>query len=114
MTVGQRSNPFGPPVVVAFALALGVLIALADSSPGWDATGVTASALVLAGGTAAYLGHSRPSLWILLVGLPTPVIEIAGSGATGSLLALVFAGFGAAIGLAIARYPSSGNSYPGG
>jgi hypothetical protein len=42
-------------------------------------------------------------LWALLVGLPTPAIEIASLGATGALLALVFAGIGAAIGWALAR-----------
>ncbi|MGZ8514691.1 MAG: hypothetical protein ACXWXA_06565 [Candidatus Limnocylindrales bacterium] len=42
-------------------------------------------------------------MWAWLVGLPTPVIEIAGDGQTGSLLALVFAGIGAALGWTLAR-----------
>jgi hypothetical protein len=103
MAVGHRSKPFSPPVMMALALLLGVLIALADSSPGWDSTGVTAGALFLAGGTTAYLGRTRPWLWALLVGSPTPIVEIPTLAATGSLLALVFASAGAAIGWALAR-----------
>lgn len=103
MVVGERPRPFRAAVVTALALGLGLLIAFADSSPGWDSTGVTAGALLLAGGASAFLGRSRPWLWALLVGLPTPAIEIAGGGSTGSLLALVFAGVGATIGWASAR-----------
>ena len=89
--------------MLAHALAFGLLIALADSSPGWDSTGITAGALLLGGGTTAYIGRARPWLWALLVGLPTPVIEIGALGATGSLLALAFASVGAAIGWGLAR-----------
>lgn len=103
MLAGIRAGTARVPVIAGLALLAGLLIALADSSPGWDSTGVTAGALLLAGGGAAYLGRRRPWLWALLVGLPTPVIEIAGGGATGSLLALAFAGVGAAIGWAVAR-----------
>ena len=79
MAIEHRSNPFSPPVLTAIALAVGLMIALADSSPGWDSTGITAGALVLGGGTTAYVGRTRPWLWTLLVGAPTPIIEIAGS-----------------------------------
>ena len=88
---------------MGFALVVGLLIAFADSSPGWDSTGITAGALLLASGATAYLGQTRPWLWALVVGLPTPLIEMTGSGSTGSLLALVFASAGAAIGWALAR-----------
>ena len=52
---------------------------------------------------AAFAGRDRPWLWALLIGLPTPIIEIRGRGLTGSLLALAFAAAGAAIGWALAR-----------
>jgi hypothetical protein len=42
-------------------------------------------------------------VWALLVGLPTPVIEIATLGTSGSLLALLIAAVGAAIGWTLAR-----------
>jgi hypothetical protein len=90
-------------VTAAIALLFGLAIALADSSPGWDSTGITAGALLVAGGAAAFVGRDRPWLWALLVGGPTPTIEILGTGATGSLLALAFAGVGAAIGWGAAR-----------
>ena len=101
MAIGHR-EPFRP-MVAALALLLGPCIALADSSPGWDSTGITAGALLLAGATTAHVGRTRPWLWALLVGAPTPIIEIDTLGATGSLLAVVFASAGAAIGWALAR-----------
>ena len=74
-----------------------------DNSPGWDSTGITAGALLLAAAGGAFLGRNRPWLWALLIGLPTPAIEILGRGLTGSLLALAFASAGASIGWALAR-----------
>jgi hypothetical protein len=89
--------------LVAIGLAAGIAIAFIDSSPGWDSTGITAGLLVIAAAVTAGIARTRPWLWALLVGLPTPVVEIARSGTIGSLLALGFAGVGAAIGWAIAR-----------
>jgi hypothetical protein len=83
------------------ALALGLAIALVDSSPGWDDTGVSAGALFLA---IAALGATRPVrawLWALAVGLWIPVLGIVLRGNPAALLALVpallgaFAGAGA-------------------
>ena len=103
MTVRRQSRTIRWLATGAVALALGLLIAYADSSPGWDSTGITAGALLLSAGVTAFLGRDRPWLWALLVGLPTPVVEIGGAGTTGSLLALVFAGIGAGIGWALGR-----------
>jgi hypothetical protein len=89
--------------LAAVALAAGVGIALVDASPGWDSTGITAGALILATGVIAFAGRNRPWLWAPLIGLPTPVIEIARGGSPGSLLALGFAAAGAAIGWGLAR-----------
>jgi hypothetical protein len=103
MAIRHWNRPAGRLALMALALALGLMIAFADSSQGWDSTGVTAGALLLVGGTASFLRRHRPWLWALLVGLPTPVIEIAGGGSNGALLALVFASIGAAAGWALAR-----------
>jgi hypothetical protein len=103
MAVGRRSGRYRASVVAALALPVGLAIALVDGSPGWDSTGITAGALLVAGGTAAFIARDRPWLWALLVGVPTPTLEILGTGATGSLLALAFAGVGAAIGWGAAR-----------
>jgi hypothetical protein len=90
-------------VLVVVALAAGIAIALVDSSPGWDSTGITAGLLVIAAAVTAGIARRRPWLWALLVGLPTPILEIARFGNSGSLLALAFAAVGAAIGWAVAR-----------
>jgi hypothetical protein len=85
------------------ALVLGLLLALVDSSPGWDDTGVSAAA-VFAG--AAVFGAARPSrawLWALAVGLWIPVLGIAVRDNYGSLLALVPALLGALAGAAARR-----------
>jgi len=85
------------------AVAAGIGIALIDSSPGWDSTGITAGLLLIGAGVASAIGRDRPWLWALLVGLPTPLLETVRDGNTGSWLALGFAALGAAIGWVIAR-----------
>jgi hypothetical protein len=85
------------------ALGAGVAIGLVDSSPGWDSTGLTAGALVLVTALVAWIGRDRPWLWALLVGLPTPILDVLRTGNTGSVLALGFAAVGAAIGWALRR-----------
>ena len=59
----------------------------------------------MAAGITAFAGRDRPWLWAVLIGLPTPLVEIVGSGSTGSgsLLALGFAGAGAALGWELTR-----------
>ena len=88
---------------MALALGAGVVIGLVDSRPGWDSTGITAGALFLAAALFAGAARDRPWLWALLVGLPTPILDIVRTGNTGSVLALGFAATGAAVGWAIRR-----------
>jgi hypothetical protein len=88
---------------LAVAVVAGVGIALIDSSPGWDSTGITAGMLILGAAAAAAIGRDRPWLWALLVGLPTPILETVRDGNAGSWLALVFAAGGASIGWSVAR-----------
>ena len=85
------------------ALAAGVGVALVDSSPGWDSTGITAGLLLLGAAAAATIGRDRPWLWALIVGLPMPILETVRDGNAGSWLGLVFAAGGASIGWAVAR-----------
>jgi hypothetical protein len=85
------------------AIAAGIGVAVIDSSPGWDSTGITAGLLLIGGGVAAAIGRDRPWLWALLVGLPTPILETVRDGNSGSWLALVFAALGAAVGWGIGR-----------
>ena len=96
----MRNSAWGLAIV---ALVAGVAIGLVDSSPGWDSTGITAGALALTAALAAWLGRDRPWLWALLVGLPTPILDIVRTGNTGSVLALGFAALGAGVGWALRR-----------
>jgi hypothetical protein len=74
-----------------------------DSRPGYDDTGVTVVLLIAIAAVAAAIGGSRPWLWAILVGAWTPIIEMGSGGSTGSLLALVFAGLGSAVGFLARR-----------
>jgi len=93
-------------LLVPVAVSAGLLIALLDARPGWDATGITAALLILASGAITALAGRRPWLWPLLVGAWTPLIEMGQGGATagGSLAALVFAALGGLTGYAIIRW----------
>ena len=88
---------------LVISVVAGVGVALIDSSPGWDSTGITAGLLGVGAAVAAAIGRDRPWLWALLVGLPTPILETVRDGNAGSWLALVFAAGGASIGWALAR-----------
>ncbi len=89
--------------LVVLALVAGVAIGLVDSSPGWDSTGITAGTLFIGAAAFAAIARDRPWLWALLVGLPTPVLDVIRAGNIGSVLAVGIAAIGAAIGWAIRR-----------
>ena len=90
-------------VLIAAAVAVGAAIGYVDSRPGWDDTGITAGLLIVAAGAAAAVSGRRPWLWALLVGAGTPLFEIPTRGSPASLVALVFAAFGALAGWLVAR-----------
>ena len=102
-----RGRPAGPAArsLIAAALAVigGLAIAYLDSRPGYDDTGITAVLLISVAAAAAAISGTGPWLWAVLVGAWTPLIEIASGGSTGSLLALVLAGLGAAVGFLARR-----------
>lgn len=90
-------------LLLAGALVLGLALALVDSSPGWDDTGLSAAALLVA---AALFGAARPSrawLWALALGLWIPVLGIAVRGNLAALIALVPAFLGAFAGAGARR-----------
>ncbi len=92
------------------AAAAGIGIAYLDSRPGWDDTGISAGLVLIAAAVAAALSGWRPWLWALLVGVWTPLVEVALAGPAGlgsplgSVAAVVVASVGAALGWTIARW----------
>jgi hypothetical protein len=85
------------------ALAVGLALALVDSSPGWDDTGVSAAAVLLAAAAFGAARPARPWLWALAVGLWIPALNIALGHNPGALIALVPAVLGAYAGAAARR-----------
>ena len=83
-------------LLVPTALLLGALIALVDSSPGWDDTGVSAAMVLTAAGLMGALQPQRAWVWAFAVGSWIPLVGIAFDRFEyASLLALVFALVGA-------------------
>jgi hypothetical protein len=94
---------FREPFLAVLAVAAGSAIAVVDSRPGWDDTGVSVVLLAFASfGIAAAAGR-RPWLWALLVGAWTPLLEIPAQGGSGPLAALVVATLGAYAGYGASR-----------
>ena len=99
---------------IGIALIVGLAAAAVDARPGFDDTGVLAFGIAIGAALAAVAsrGRSVPALGLLALaaGLPVPVIEIGAGGSAASLVALVFAAIGAAIGGALTRLvgPRSG------
>ena len=99
MTTGRGARI----ALAGLALAVGVTIGFIDSSPGWDSTGITAVSLFTAAAVFAGAARDRPWLWALLIGLPTPILDVVRTGNGGSALALGIAAIGAAVGWAVRR-----------
>jgi hypothetical protein len=89
--------------LVVLAVAVGAAIAFVDSRPGWDDTGITAGLLLGSAAVVAAASGRRPWLWALLIGLPTPVFEMATGGSPGSIAALGLAAVGSLGGWFVAR-----------
>ena len=107
----DRRRALSPRTIVATAIALvgGIGIALMDSSPGFDDTGITAVGLLLVAALAAALDGRRPLLWAVLVGAWIPLLEIPATRSSAPLAALVFAGVGAVVGYLAARGLKAGS-----
>src|SRR6185369_11017888 len=64
----ERMNLMNKILLVA-AILCGLFLAYMDSSPGWDDTGITAGGLLITAGLITLLGHPRPWLIGLAVGI---------------------------------------------
>lgn len=101
--IGRRDALLAVP-----AVAIGLAIGYVDSRPTWDDVGVTVSLLLIASAMVAGLSGRRPWLWAVLVGAGVPLFEVAGRGGPASLVALLVAAVGSAIGYGLARVAESG------
>src|SRR5262245_45018354 len=81
--------------LVPVAVVVGWGIALVDSSPGWDDTGITAGALFAAAAACGALVPKHAWRWAVAVGSWVPLLGIARHQNYGGLLALAFAFAGA-------------------
>ena len=94
-------------VAIALAIVAGIGITIVDASPDYDATGLTAGALAIAGFVVVIIEGSgrilRVAMLAVLVGIWIPVLEITPPDAYGPLLALVFAAAGAIAGMLVIR-----------
>jgi hypothetical protein len=98
-------------LLVPTALMLGALIALVNSSPGWDDIGVSAALVLTASGLMGALHPQWAWVWAFAVGSWIPLLGIAFDRFEyASLLALVFALVGAYAGaFAGKRLPTRAN-----
>ncbi len=75
--------------MVIIAFMLGALIALVDATPGWDDTGVTAAAILIASGLLGVIHPRQARIWALVVGLWMPLLSIALHGSATPILGMV-------------------------
>jgi hypothetical protein len=84
--------------LIAIGLVVGAALALIDSRPHFDDTGVIVALLLAVPIPIAAISGRRPWLWAALVGGPLPIVELAGGGSTASLVAPALTAVGAGIG----------------
>jgi len=71
----ERNNPMQN-LLLGIAVLAGLFSAYVDSRPTWDDTGILVGGLLLVSGLLTLLGHRRPWLIALAVGIWIPVYEI--------------------------------------
>ncbi len=62
-------------ILLAVAIFTGLFVAYVDSRPTWDDTGITVGAILLTSGLLTLLGHRKPWLIALAIGLWMPLYE---------------------------------------
>ena len=82
-------------ILLSTAVLAGLFFAYADSRPTWDDTGILAGGLLLISGLLTLLGHRKPWLVALAVGLWIPLHDIYLSHNFLLLLVLLFPFVGA-------------------
>lgn len=82
-------------ILLAVAVLAGLFSAYVDSRPTWDDTGILAFGILLVCGLLTMLGHRRPWLIALAVGLWIPLNAIFFTHVYAAVVALAFAFVGA-------------------
>jgi len=77
-------------ILLAVAVLAGLFSAYVDASPNWDDTGILAGGLLLVSGLLTLLGHRKPWLIALAVGIWIPLHDIYLSHDFSLLLVLLF------------------------
>lgn len=89
-------------LAIGLAILFGLGLTVLDTSPGYDATGITAAGLAIASFVVVLIEGSgrvlRVAMLAVLVGIWIPVLEIAIAGTFAPLAALAFAAGGAIAG----------------
>lgn len=86
------------------AVAAGLSVAYIDSSPGWDATGITAFSMFIVAAVLGFFAPQRPWLWALGVGIWIPLHAVKASPSLASaamVIVLLFPLAGAYAGMAL-------------
>ena len=92
--------------VLLAGIMMGIAIAYVDSRPTWDDTGVTACALMVAGGVCGLVAPRRPWRYALAVGVWIAVFALSRSASAAALVMLIVVMFplaGAYAGAAMRR-----------
>ncbi len=95
-------------LLLAIAVAAGLLLAYLDSLPNWDDAGIIAGSLLLVSGLLTLLGHPRPWLIALAVGVWIPLHGIIVGRDPSLLVILVFPFLGAYAGFLVRSAFSKG------
>jgi hypothetical protein len=82
-------------ILLVVGLVCGLLLAILDSLPHWDDTGILVGGLLLSSGLLALLGCRKPWLLALAVGIWIPLHDIFLSHDPRMLLVLIFPFVGA-------------------
>ena len=77
-------------ILLAVAMLAGLFSAYVDSRPTWDDTGILAGGLLIISGLLTLLGHRKPWLIALAVGIWIPLHDIYLSHDLRMLLVLLF------------------------
>src|SRR5690348_10732309 len=89
-TFEKERNQSMQNILLAVAVLAGLFSAYVDSRPTWDDTGILAGGLLLVSGLLTLLGHRKPWLIALAVGIWIPLHDIYLSHDLRMLLVLLF------------------------